>query len=50
MARVSYKNRLCACGHVWRIHGRAWIPDDHCRGWNTSTGECNCDEFKEAAA
>lgn len=42
-------NRLCACGHAYRIHGRSWIPDDHCRAWQPQDGPCHCDLFTEAA-
>lgn len=31
----------CACGHVRRIHGRAWLDDDNCRA-------CDCPEFEPA--
>lgn len=43
-------NRLCACGHTLRIHGRRWIPDDHCRAWNPTDGACDCTDFTEETA
>lgn len=39
----------CTCGHVLRIHGRSWIPDDHCRAWNPIDGACDCTDFDEEA-
>jgi|GEM_PF-2884338 len=40
-------NRLCTCGHTFRIHGRRWIPDGNCRAYNNLDGPCPCEDYTD---